>query len=623
MKKLIYLLVVLFALSINAQEFKEYYVVVKEGKTIEPTTTIVQPNGFLTLNFQENQNYLQIFFENKNVIKYEKAFPTAKTPQLKRTYIVTLDNTNSLEQLRNYPEIQDIEELPKPILLYEPNDYDLTLPNSTPSSASQLDLIRAPMAWEIRDGGGVNPIIVGMTDSPVNIYHEDLMNKIVAAYGGTSTGWSHGTEVAGCIAADTNNGTGISAIGFNTRIISHSTGDQQMLILSQMPDVKVVNGSWFNRCAPNVTQQLLYDEIWNSGVLPVFAAGNGGQCGDANSFLYPASYDHVLSVTSVGHLHEYGTPYGGTNDVTIKDLHQYYDASFGAIRTHQHNSAVDICAPGYDITTTNVFGYSGGTGMNGTSFAAPIVAGAAALVYAEYPPFTTQQVYDILKSTADDIYWIPENQQFIGQLGAGRLNAYRAVLTAKCMMGNNEAHVTDLMIKDSRLDVGNEPNLNTSIFWESTDIWVRHTNDGRLYQVHQNPQYNEREPNYIYVRVTNRRCKPSSGGDKLYVNWSKSGTSQNCPQYWDGTTSLNGVALGGFIGEGTIPVLKPGQEAIIEIPWNVPNPAEYGFSMDTYNFSLLARIESNDDSLSNPLTSNIYRNVINNNNLALKNVILT
>lgn len=630
MKNLIYLLVLSLTLNVNAQDFKEYYVVVKEGKSIEPTSKTALPNGTLSMVFQDEQQHFQSFFDNKDVYFFEKAFPTAQTSLLQRTYITRVNNSVSLEQIENFPEIQAIGENPKPILLFEPNDYDLSLPNSTPSTASQLDLIRAPLAWEIRQGNDF--AVVGIVDTPVNIYHEDLENKIIDYYGVVSTGWSHGTAVAGCVASDTDNGLGISAIGNKTKMIisgnllSNLNGlnaDQQMFFLSQQPNVKVVNGSWYNRCNPDPTgvQQTVYEEIWNNGVLPVFAAGNGPQCGGPTNKVYPASYYHVLSVTSVGHLHEYGTPWGNTTDVTPKDLHIFYDDAYNTVRSHHHNDAVDICAPGYNITTTQATGYAGGSGMNGTSFAAPIVAGAAALVYSQFPDFTAQQVHDILKETADDIYWIPENQQYIGKLGTGRLNAYRAVLTAKCMMGNSDAHVTDLMIKDTRRDIGNEPNENSSIFWESTDIWVRNSNDGQLYQVHQNPEYSERVPNYIYVRVTNRRCRTSSGGDRLYVNWAKAGTSLNWPENWDGSLNIDGVALGGLVGVGSIPPLKPGQEAIIEIPWMVPNPDDFiGISPEAYTFSLLARIESLDDPLSSPLVSNINLNVLNNNNLALKNI---
>jgi len=616
MKRVLFFIIFLVYFVAYSQDFKDFYVVVRENKSIEPTTKTTLSNGKLSFTFQ--QVYLQSFFENKDVYKYEKAFPTAKTPLLQRTYLVRVTGTDILNNLKNFPEIELVVDLPKPILLTEPNDYNLT---PAISSMSQLDLIRAPFAWELRTGNDY--AIVGMTDTPLNSNHEDLVNKIIANYAGISYDYfAHGTMVAGCIAAETNNGIGISAIGYNTKIIASYMTDNQMLVLSQIPNVKVVNGSWMYGCTPNPVSQAVYTEIWNNGVLPVFAAGNGeNYCGlDNTAYIYPASYDHVMSVTSVGHLHDYGTPFGGTSDVTIKDLHQHYRASTGQLWSHTHNDKVDICAPGYLVTSTNgVNSYL--NWINGTSSAAPIVAGVAALVYSQNPDFTAQQVSDILKETADDIYWIPENQQYIGKLGTGRVNAYRAVLTAKCMMSDPTTHYTDLMIKDSRQDVGLEPNEITPFMWESTDIWVRNQNDGKLVTVHQNPEYNPNHSNFIYVRVTNRNCKTSSGTDRLYVNWAKASTSLNWPENWDGSISINGTTLGGEVGVGIIPSLKPGQETIIEIPWYVPNPDDFvNINAEPWHFCLLARIESNDDPISSPMTQNPNIMVRNNNNLAWKNL---
>lgn len=298
MKKVLFSLVYFVTLFLNAQDFKEYYVVVKEGKSIEPITKSLNSNGKISLTFESTLNHLQLFFENKNVLKYEKAFPTAKTPLLKRTYIVWIANNEDFKnQFQNFQEIQLIEELFKPVLLIEPNDYILTPNNAnfpcTPnaSTQSQLDLIRAPLAWEITEGN--ENIVVGMSDNPLNPFHEDLVNKIIQNYAGVSYDhYAHGTLVAGCIASETNNGIGISAIGNKTKIISHAIGDQQMLLLSQMPNVKVINASWGNCYGSTTVQTEVYNEIWNNGVLVVAAAGNGNYpCGNPNNYLYPDYYD--------------------------------------------------------------------------------------------------------------------------------------------------------------------------------------------------------------------------------------------------------------------------------------------------------------------------------------------
>lgn len=179
----------------------------------------------------------------------------------------------------------------------------------------------------------------------------------------------------------------------------------------------------------------------------------------------------------------------------------------------------------------------------------------------------------------------------------------------------------DFIIKDSREDVGEEPNNKTQYMWTSSDIFVRNQNNGKLIPVHQNPTYDGINPNYIYVRVTNMGCQTSSGNDTVSVNWAKASTSLNYPEYWDGSIVQNGVVFGGLVGSGIIPVLKPGQEALVEIPWNVPNPQDYAqINSEPWHFCLLAKVNSNDDLLSSPMTPNPNIMVRNNNNLAWKNI---
>lgn len=623
-------LLVLFLshIVLGQSETKEFYVVAKSNATIEPTSKTVEENGRVILTFENQQ--LNNFFEKKKVYLFEKAFPTAVTPKLQRTYILSvvddsLNETNLMNIFNDSnPVIEYVKELEKGGLLHEPNDY---VYNGSP--LAQMDLIRAPLAWEITKGDNPN-VIIGISDSDFNINHEELASKIQQHFGHISNSyWGHGTTVSTAAAGATNNSLGIASVGYNTKLITHG-GDvpytpgsstyiyiRRLLELSQMPNIKVVNGSWYRGCSPNPIDELVIKEIWDNGVLPVFAAGNGTQCNGPQDYLYPQSYNNTLVVTSVGHTHEYNTPYTGSEKIRRKDVHNYYDGTAGTLKTHQHHDKIDISAPGYGVLI--------GVGTNsyfesyGTSNASPIVAGAAALVYSINPNFTPLEVKNLLKSTADDIYWIPENQQYQGLLGSGRLNVFRAVKEADCMKSTNPT--VNFIIKDSREDVGSEPNLNTQYMWTSSDIFVRNQNDGKLIPVHQNPVYDGINPNYIYVRVTNIGCQTSSGNDTISVNWAKASTSLNYPEYWDGSIINNGIAYGGLVGQGTIPVLRPGQEAIIEIPWNVPNPQDFvSINNEPWHFCLLAKINSNDDPLTFPMTPNPNIMVRNNNNLAWKNV---
>jgi|GEM_PF-262943 len=183
----------------------------------------------------------------------------------------------------------------------------------------------------------------------------------------------------------------------------------------------------------------------------------------------------------------------------------------------------------------------------------------------------------------------------------------------------------DLFIKDGPTDQGIEPNEFTEYMWNSRDIWTRNVNDGG--QEHQNPVYNSNgDPNYIMVRVGNRGCTASSGTETLTVNWAKATTNLPYPDNWNGNMTNGGGHKMGNQVDGTpviLPVIRPGEEAIVAIPWVVPNPADYmtGQGSDNpWHFCLLATILGATDPLTHPYTENPNIMVRENNNQAWKNL---
>ncbi|QAA82525.1 hypothetical protein EI546_12700 [Aequorivita sp. H23M31] len=182
--------------------------------------------------------------------------------------------------------------------------------------------------------------------------------------------------------------------------------------------------------------------------------------------------------------------------------------------------------------------------------------------------------------------------------------------------------VVDLYVRDMDTDIGQEPNIHTEIFWDSQDIWVRKQNDGILNQQHQNPVYKTSGKNYVYVRVSNKGCSTSSGNDQLKVYWAKGNTLLKWPEYWEGGPVITPphIIMSDLLGSKTIPPIAPGGNATIMFEWEVPNPQDYvGINPNPWSFSLLARIESNDDPMTLPEGLNIALNVKNNNNIAWKN----
>lgn len=627
----------------HAQNKVEYYLEIKDGYdlgAIQKTTNTDQTLAFT----MANQNFANTL-SNSDIYGLEKAFPTAQTPRLQRVYVVSvLENfsggTNILQraEVERFCLIDDGESLiensetlilpPQPPFAL-PNDYDDPY---TGERYTAYDLIRLPLAWTITRG---DPnVLVGVDDVANPLEHPDLEGQIfdtifINDYDGPFK--DHGVAVSGKIVAKANNNQFIAGIAHDSKVVFAYCRDNALDLinglveLSSYPNVRVINCSW-SMPANHPSKTYLDDaiaeinELLPNPPLIVAIAGNGG----STSYRYPASYEHdnVLGVTNVGHRF----PIGEIHDLediweySWSDCHAFKPPSSNQ-RSDNHNDKLDVSAPGILVTniTNNFANHPQGIrfGSN-TSSTAPYVSGVAALVFAANPSLTAAQVKDIIRNTADDIYHIPYNEAFIGQLGTGRINAFRAVKTADCMA--NPSTELDLAMQNSKLDYFVEPDINTAYPWGSEDIWVRNQRDGDYIDVHQNPEYDANNPNYVYVRVTNNSCVTSSGNDLLHLYWAKANTSLNWPDYWDGSISTDGVKMGRQVGTVTIPPLEIGESKILEFEWDVPNPEDYiGINPNPWHFCLLARIDSVDDPMSFPETEFITQNVLNNNNIAWKN----
>lgn len=638
-KFIIFLLFYSFlSFSQENNNIKEYYII---------------PNANLKMNFEKKSDRFLVkssnielnnFFNKKVALKeIYKAFPTSSTDYLKSIYIVKLDKADQLDEIRNLEGIADAYLREEAIELSTPNDY-IDFDNNKRNTA--LDLIRAPQAWNLTTGDA--DLAIGISDATFDKNHQELVGKIIFD---NNTSYSlisnHGSRVAGLAAGNTNNNLGSAWAGYNSKLAISRHSYNNVLLLSQVPGVRVINISMLESCQYNPIAAAVYKEVWEGNdlyppVVIVAAAGNGstagsinyaGWCGNYddsgnltgwNGYVYPASYDHVISVGATNHLVEryYNDPiHGKTNweDLILNDVNNQY--SYTTL-----NDKVDIFAPGFNVLVAGksingveqINGYERG---GGTSYASPIVAGAAALILSINPSLTSSEVRDILINTADPIYQHSENSAFITQNGPGRLNMFRAVMETKCEL--NPIPKVDLMIRDSYEDYGVEPNTNTQYFYESIDIWVRNQPDGKNIRKSENVKFVNNNPTtYVYVRVTNNSCVQSTGNEKLKLYWAKASTSLNWPQNWDGSTFLNGKPMGKEIGTLNIPPLKPGEDTIVEFVWNnVPSPLMYaGINPEPWHFCLLARVVANNDPMTTLEAQYVNDNTKNNNNIAWKNI---
>jgi len=203
---------------------------------------------------------------------------------------------------------------------------------------------------------------------------------------------SHGTHVAGIIAAERNNGKGVNGVANNVAIMSIRAvpnGDEYDKDIARGiryavdNGARVINGSFGKSFSPNA--EWVYEAIKyaaEKNVLFVHAAGNdGANLDDPTNGNYPN--DQVNNGPEIA-----------DNVITVGALNPKYGSELVASYSNYGKVNVDVFAPGTDIYSTfpnNEYEYSPGTSM-----AAPAVAGVAALVMSQYPSLTAAQVKNIL-----------------------------------------------------------------------------------------------------------------------------------------------------------------------------------------------------------------------------------
>lgn len=203
---------------------------------------------------------------------------------------------------------------------------------------------------------------------------------------------SHGTHVAGIIAAERNNGIGVNGVANNVAIMSIRAvpnGDEYDKDIARGiryavdNGARIINGSFGKSFSPNA--QWVYDAIKyaaDNNVLFVHAAGNDG-----------TDLDNPINANFPNDQVNNG-PEIADNVITVGALNPKYGSELVASYSNYGKINVDIFAPGTDIYSTypnNDYEYSPGTSM-----AAPGVAGVAALVMSQYPSLTAAQVKKII-----------------------------------------------------------------------------------------------------------------------------------------------------------------------------------------------------------------------------------
>jgi hypothetical protein len=278
-----------------------------------------------------------------------------------------------------------------------------------------LTKIHATRAWGV-ETGATAPITVAVLDTGIDDTHPDLKGRVsggIDFYDGDTDGSDeqfHGTAVASVIAADTDNRVGIAGLSWGAQLMAvrvlgpDGSGTECSIaagIVYASTEAYVENLSLGADGACSVAMEQAVQFATDSNTLVVAATGNDAKKG--NPAMEPADCPGAVGVAATDQ----------------KD----HVASFS-----EHGSQVMFSAPGVHILAAYRTAQGGHTYayFDGTSLAAPMVSGIAALLYSKHSNWTPDMIVARLKATSIDLGKKGRDDYY----GYGRVDAGRA-LTAR------------------------------------------------------------------------------------------------------------------------------------------------------------------------------------------------
>jgi len=274
--------------------------------------------------------------------------------------------------------------------------------NNTGQNGGVADAdIDAPEGWDVLNSA--SNIVVAVPDTGIRRTHEDLATNVWVNPGGSGYGWNaltgtntpaddegHGSLVSGALGAAGNNGKGITGVAWRIQIMackcfnaSQVGADSDIITcieFARTNGAKIISTSFDSPGFSLSFSNAIY-AARNAGIIFVASTGNNAVNIDASP-RYPACYDidNVIAVAAT------------TRSDTL-----WSSSNYGATN-------VDLAAPGHQITSTFFLSDSSYIGpLSGTSFSAPYVAGACALMLVKYPAETHQQIIARILNATDPL----------------------------------------------------------------------------------------------------------------------------------------------------------------------------------------------------------------------------
>ncbi|GAA0471505.1 hypothetical protein GCM10008985_30470 [Halococcus dombrowskii] len=261
------------------------------------------------------------------------------------------------------------------------------------------EMVNAPAAWETTFGE--SDVTVAVVDQGIKYDHPDLETNVADGYGhdfvdndddpypDTLSDEQHGTHVAGIVASGTDNNTGIAGISNATLLSVRTLDKSETGSTADIADgiqwaadngADIINLSLGGGFTETLQKAVSYAH--EKGALLVAAAGNDG--GPVN---YPAAYDECLAVSAL-------------------------DPDDSLASYSSKGPEIELAAPGTNLLST--WTDDGYETLSGTSMAAPVVSGIAALTLSR-DDLSNEEVRSRLKNTAVDV-GLSDDKQGTGQV---------------------------------------------------------------------------------------------------------------------------------------------------------------------------------------------------------------